>query len=55
LQTFEMPLSDFIEANPSFDPVRLRQIRFRFDRTRSAVILLDHVGFARFPDPLWVR
>ena len=31
---------------PTFDPGRLQQIRFRFDRTRAAVILLDEVGFA---------
>jgi len=44
LQTYEIPLSDFVAANPQFDPGRLQQIRFRFDRTRTAVILLDEVG-----------
>ena len=47
LQTFEVRLSDFVEANPQFDPSRLQQIRFRFDRTKTAVILLDNVGLAR--------
>ncbi|MCX5644392.1 MAG: hypothetical protein NTZ17_06865 [Phycisphaerae bacterium] len=46
LQTYEIPLSDFVEANPKFDPGLLRQIRLRFDRTRTAVILLDDVGLA---------
>ena len=46
LQTYEIPLSDFAAASPTFDPGRLQQIRFRFDRTRAAVILLDEVGFA---------
>ena len=46
LQTYEIPLSDFVAANPQFDPGLLKQIRFRFDRTRTAVILLDQVGLA---------
>jgi hypothetical protein len=41
-----MPLSDFVAANPKFDPGLLRQIRFRFDRTSTAVIILDDVGLA---------
>ncbi len=45
LQTYEIPLADFLAANPGFDFGILDQIRFRFDRTRSAVILLDNVGF----------
>lgn len=45
LQTYEIPLADFTAANPTFDPGRLQQIRFRFDRTRTAVILLDDVSF----------
>ncbi len=47
LQTFEIPLADFAQANPPFDPALLKQIRFVFDRTKSAVILLDQVGITR--------
>jgi hypothetical protein len=50
LQTYEIPLSDFVAASPGFDPGWLRQIRFRFDRTPTAVILLDDVGLARRPE-----
>ncbi len=50
LQTYEIPLSDFVAANPDFDPGWLRQIRFRFDRTPRGVILLDDVGLARRSD-----
>jgi hypothetical protein len=50
LQTYEIPLSDFVAASPGFDPGWLRQIRFRFDRTPAGVILLDDVGLARRPD-----
>jgi hypothetical protein len=47
LQTFTIPLSDFAKANPDFDPEWLHQIRFVFDRTKSAVLLLDEVGVTR--------
>jgi hypothetical protein len=49
LQSFAIPLSDFAQANPEFDPCLLKQIRLRFDRTRTAVILLDDVGLAPLP------
>jgi len=52
LQTYELPLSNFVQANPDFDPGRLKQIRLCFDRTRTAVILLDDVGFTSGPAPL---
>ena len=44
LQTFEIPLADFAKACPDFDLTLLKQIRFVFDRTKTAVILLDQVG-----------
>ncbi len=47
LETFEFPLADFAKVAPPFDPALLRQIRFLFDRTKSAVILLDQVGITR--------
>jgi len=45
LQTYELPLSAFVEANPQFEPTNLKTIRFRFDRHREGVIILDKVGF----------
>jgi hypothetical protein len=47
LQTYEIPLSAFVNANPAFSPSALKVVRFRFDRTKAAVIVLDEVGFAR--------
>lgn len=47
LQTFELPLSAFVEANARFNPANLQTICFRFDRTQKGVIILDQVGFAR--------
>ena len=47
LQTFELPLSEFVDQNPDFDPETIRLIRFVFDRGREGVIVLDRIGFAR--------
>ncbi len=44
---FELPLAAFVKANPAFDPRRLRQVRFVFDRTSKGVVALDDVGFRR--------
>jgi hypothetical protein len=52
LQTYEIPLSDFVAENPAFGPGLLKQIRFCFDRTRTDVILLDDVGFTAGPAPI---
>lgn len=45
LQTYELPLADFIQANPQFSPAELKTIRFSFDRTASGQIILDNIGF----------
>jgi hypothetical protein len=45
LQHFEFPLADFVAANPAFDPARLAQVRFVFDRTEAGIVVLDNVGF----------
>ncbi len=45
-QTFELPLSAFVEANPKLDLSRLKTIRLCFDRTESDVIALDEIGIA---------
>ncbi|MFB0519083.1 MAG: alpha/beta hydrolase family protein, partial [Acidobacteriota bacterium] len=45
LQTYELPLSAFVEANSQFRPTDLKTIRFIFDRTPKGVIILDEVGF----------
>jgi dienelactone hydrolase len=45
-QTYELPLGRFAAAG--WEPARLREIRFLFDRTPSGRIMLDGVGFA-FP------
>jgi len=46
-QTCEIPLAVFREQAPAFAPERLREIRFVFDRTPEAVLMLDNIGFAK--------
>jgi len=46
LQTFEVPMSAFIEAESGFDPGALAAISFVFDQSPEGVIFLDDIGFA---------
>ncbi|HSW01198.1 MAG TPA: hypothetical protein VLI39_13565 [Sedimentisphaerales bacterium] len=46
LQTWEMPLGSFTDSNAALSLSELREIRFRFDRMVSRVLLLDQVGIA---------
>jgi dienelactone hydrolase len=50
LQTYSLPLADFIAANAALDPRRLTQIRFVFDRVVAGTVIVDEIGFAN-PDP----
>ena len=44
LQSYVLPLADFVQANPRFHPEALRTIRFVFDRTKPGFVVLDGVG-----------
>jgi len=44
LQHVELPLADFAAVNGAFDPAALSAVRFVFDRTDAAVIVLDDMG-----------
>lgn len=46
LQTYELPLSAFVKANPAVDLSRLRAIRFVFEQPKGQ-IALDDIGFRR--------
>ncbi|MCC6928435.1 MAG: hypothetical protein IT359_05515 [Gemmatimonadaceae bacterium] len=48
LQTYTIPLADFVRAAPGFDARRLTSVRWRFDRSEAGTVWLDNVGFARF-------
>jgi len=42
-QTFEFHLNDFAAQNPRFNPSRLSEIRFLFNRSPAGVVVLDEV------------
>ena len=46
-QTFEIPLSSFISAQPDFVPVDLAGINLVFDRGDKGVVIVDRIGFAQ--------
>ncbi|MYE35913.1 MAG: MFS transporter [Gemmatimonadales bacterium] len=46
LQSFSLPLADFVEANPSFDPATPREIRLLFDHTVAGTVVVDDIGFS---------
>lgn len=49
LQTFSLPLEDFVRATPALDPTRLKQVRFVFDRAVAGTVIVDDIGFANMP------
>ena len=46
LQSYRLPLADFADEAPGFDPTSLSRVRFVFDRTPSGSVALDDVGLA---------
>lgn len=47
LQSYTMPLADFVAAAPGFDPARLRRVRLLFDRVDAGTVLVDEIGITR--------
>ena len=45
LQTYAVPLSDLVAAAPTFDPSRVRSVRFVFDRAVWGTVQMDDIGF----------
>lgn len=54
LQSYSIPLGDFLSVSPGLDLERLKEIRLVFDRTVSGSVVLDEVGFSRM-DPAFLR
>ena len=48
-QSKTFPLVDVVAANPGLNPSELRAVRFVFDRTPAAVVVLEDVGFRAPP------
>jgi dienelactone hydrolase len=46
LQTYTLPLADFVRAAPGFDARQVRKIRWVFDRTEAGTIHLDNIGLS---------
>jgi hypothetical protein len=46
LQTYVVPMADFVRAEPRFDASRLTAVRFVFDRTIAGTVIIDDVGFS---------
>ncbi len=53
LQSYVLPLADFADASPSFDPSTVRAVRLVFDRTTAGTVILDELGFSRL-DPAFL-
>jgi hypothetical protein len=45
LQTYEIPLGAFVQANPQLDLGSIRELRIEFDGTTAGSVLIDEVGF----------
>jgi len=44
LQTYVMPLADFVAVSEGFDPSKLRSIKLVFDRIAAGTIVVDDIG-----------
>jgi hypothetical protein len=51
LQTYVMPVSDFIQQSPQFDPKQLKSVRLVFDRLVAGTIVLDDIGVSNRAGP----
>lgn len=47
LQTYCLPLAEFVKINPAFDPARLRAITLRFSAGQGGQVYLDAIGLLR--------
>jgi len=54
LQTYTLPLADFLRANPRLDIRQLTDVRFVFDRAVAGTVIIDEIGFATL-DPAFRR
>jgi dienelactone hydrolase len=54
LQSYSIPLADFVAAAPGLDPSSVREVRFVFDRAPAGTVIIDDVGFSALA-PLFLR
>lgn len=53
LQTYSIPLGDFLAANPSLDLASLSAVRLVFDRALAGEVVVDQLGFSNL-DPAFL-
>jgi hypothetical protein len=53
LQTYVMPLADFVAASPQFAPEKLKSIRLVFDRAVAGTVIVDDIGVSAI-DPAFL-
>lgn len=46
-QTFLLPLADFVQATPNFDPKTLTTVRLVFDKTTAGSVVIEHIGVTK--------
>ena len=51
LQTYVLPVAEFAQASPQFDPTRLRSIRLVFDKLVAGTVVVDDVGVSATAGP----
>jgi dienelactone hydrolase len=54
LQSYTIPLGDFVAAAPALDVTSLREVRLVFDRAVAGTVIVDEIGFSR-PDAGFMR
>ena len=55
LQTFSIPLRDFVADNRNLDLRQLRSVGLVFDRVHGGEVVVDHIGFTPDMDPAFLR
>jgi len=53
LQSFHLPMSDFAEATPGFDPASIKAVRLVFDRQAVGEVVIDDIALSRLPSGFW--
>ena len=47
LQSYSIPLSDFVDGNSALDPGSIQQVKLIFDQTEAGTVVVDDIGFSK--------
>jgi len=47
LQSYSIPLSDFVVGNSTLDPGSIRKVKLIFDQTQAGTVVVDDIGFSK--------